>query len=115
MVINASPDGYNINKNAGSTHPEQLQAMGVMAHAADARAGGAVPVLAEHVFDLVFLAVGQLEAAARELRERCDLGRGARGVAPRGRGRGGDQRVAGRLQHQQERRIHPPRGRARRT
>ena len=26
-VINASPDGYNINKNAGSTHPEQLQAM----------------------------------------------------------------------------------------
>ena len=27
LVINASPDGYNINKNAGSTHPEQLQAM----------------------------------------------------------------------------------------
>lgn len=27
VVINASPDGYNINKNAGSTHPEQLQAM----------------------------------------------------------------------------------------
>ena len=27
IVINASPDGYNINKNAGSTHPEQLQAM----------------------------------------------------------------------------------------
>ena len=26
-VINASPDGYNINKNADSTHPEQLQAM----------------------------------------------------------------------------------------
>ncbi len=26
IVINASPDGYNINKNAGSTHPEQLQA-----------------------------------------------------------------------------------------
>lgn len=27
VVINASPDGYNINKNAGSTHPEQLQAI----------------------------------------------------------------------------------------
>ena len=27
VVINASPDGYNINRNAGSTHPEQLQAM----------------------------------------------------------------------------------------
>lgn len=27
MVINASPDGYNINQKAGSTHPEQLQAM----------------------------------------------------------------------------------------
>ncbi|WP_297316288.1 phosphoglucosamine mutase [Bifidobacterium indicum] len=27
VVINASPDGYNINKHAGSTHPEQLQAM----------------------------------------------------------------------------------------
>ncbi|MEK0306969.1 phosphoglucosamine mutase [Bifidobacterium favimelis] len=27
VVINASPDGYNINKKAGSTHPEQLQAM----------------------------------------------------------------------------------------
>ena len=27
IVINASPDGYNINKNAGSTNPEQLQAM----------------------------------------------------------------------------------------
>ena len=27
VVINASPDGYNINKHAGSTHPDQLQAM----------------------------------------------------------------------------------------
>ena len=27
IVINASPDGYNINKNAGSTHPESMQAM----------------------------------------------------------------------------------------
>ncbi|MCO6559301.1 MAG: phosphoglucosamine mutase [Bifidobacterium sp.] len=27
LVINASPDGYNINQKAGSTHPEQLQAM----------------------------------------------------------------------------------------
>lgn len=27
VVINASPDGYNINDHAGSTHPEQLQAM----------------------------------------------------------------------------------------
>ena len=27
LLINASPDGYNINKNAGSTHPEQLQAV----------------------------------------------------------------------------------------
>ncbi|MBQ1282322.1 MAG: phosphoglucosamine mutase [Bifidobacteriaceae bacterium] len=26
-VINAYPDGYNINKEAGSTHPERLQAM----------------------------------------------------------------------------------------
>ncbi len=34
IVINASPDGYNINKNAGSTHPEQLQAM-VVASGAD--------------------------------------------------------------------------------
>ena len=34
IVINASPDGYNINKNAGSTHPEQLQAM-VKASGAD--------------------------------------------------------------------------------
>ena len=30
IVINASPDGYNINKNAGSTHPEQLQADGTL-------------------------------------------------------------------------------------
>ena len=27
VVINASPGGYNINGHAGSTHPEQLQAM----------------------------------------------------------------------------------------
>lgn len=27
VVINASPDGYNINDHAGSTHPEHLQAM----------------------------------------------------------------------------------------
>ena len=27
VVINASPAGYNINDHAGSTHPEQLQAM----------------------------------------------------------------------------------------
>jgi len=27
VVMNASPDGYNINKKAGSTHPEQLQAV----------------------------------------------------------------------------------------
>lgn len=27
VVINASPDGYNINDHAGSMHPEQLQAM----------------------------------------------------------------------------------------
>ena len=27
VVINASPDGYNINAHAGSTHPEQLEAM----------------------------------------------------------------------------------------
>jgi phosphoglucosamine mutase len=27
IVINASPDGYNINDNSGSTHPEQLQAI----------------------------------------------------------------------------------------
>ena len=27
VVINASPDGYNINDHARSTHPEQLQAM----------------------------------------------------------------------------------------
>lgn len=34
VVVNASPDGCNINKNAGSTHPEQLQAM-VKASGAD--------------------------------------------------------------------------------
>lgn len=34
VVINASPDGYNINNHAGSTHPEQLQAM-VKASGAD--------------------------------------------------------------------------------
>ena len=33
IVINASPDGYNINENAGSMHPEQLQAMVVAAKA----------------------------------------------------------------------------------
>jgi phosphoglucosamine mutase len=27
IVINASPDGYNINDDSGSTHPEQLQAI----------------------------------------------------------------------------------------
>ncbi|MCL1900700.1 MAG: phosphoglucosamine mutase, partial [Promicromonosporaceae bacterium] len=27
VVMNASPDGYNINERAGSTHPEQLQAV----------------------------------------------------------------------------------------
>ncbi|WP_216381329.1 phosphoglucosamine mutase [Arcanobacterium phocae] len=32
-VINASPDGKNINRNAGSTHPEQLQAMVVASEA----------------------------------------------------------------------------------
>lgn len=33
VVINASPDGYNINDHAGSMHPEQLQAMVVAAKA----------------------------------------------------------------------------------
>ena len=36
VVINASPDGYNINDHAGSTHPEQLQAM---VKASDAQMG----------------------------------------------------------------------------
>ena len=34
VVINASPDGRNINEACGSTHPEQLQAAVVAAHAA---------------------------------------------------------------------------------
>ncbi len=33
IVINASPDGRNINLNCGSTHPEQLQSMVVAAQA----------------------------------------------------------------------------------
>lgn len=33
VVINASPDGININEQAGSTHPEQLQAVTVAAGA----------------------------------------------------------------------------------
>ncbi|MEL7975550.1 phosphoglucosamine mutase [Isoptericola sp. F-RaC21] len=33
VVINASPDGRNINEKAGSTHPEQLQAVVVAAEA----------------------------------------------------------------------------------
>lgn len=33
VVINASPDGYNINDHAGSMHPEQLQAMVTAANA----------------------------------------------------------------------------------
>lgn len=33
VVINASPDGLNINDACGSTHPEQLQAAVVAAHA----------------------------------------------------------------------------------
>jgi phosphoglucosamine mutase len=33
VVINASPDGRNINEQCGSTHPEQLQAAVVAAHA----------------------------------------------------------------------------------
>ncbi len=33
IVINASPDGYNINDHAGSMHPEQLQAMVTAAQA----------------------------------------------------------------------------------
>ncbi len=33
VVINASPDGRNINDNCGSTHPEQLQAATVASHA----------------------------------------------------------------------------------
>lgn len=33
VVINASPDGRNINEEAGSTHPEPLQAAVVAAHA----------------------------------------------------------------------------------
>lgn len=33
VVINASPDGRNINDKCGSTHPEQLQAMTVSAQA----------------------------------------------------------------------------------
>ena len=33
VVFNASPDGRNINKKAGSTHPEQLQAVTVAAEA----------------------------------------------------------------------------------
>ncbi|MDD7384461.1 MAG: phosphoglucosamine mutase [Actinomycetaceae bacterium] len=32
-VINASPDGYNINLNAGSTHPERFQAFVKASHA----------------------------------------------------------------------------------
>ncbi|MGC5627343.1 phosphoglucosamine mutase [Georgenia sp. Z1344] len=34
VVLNASPDGYNINDACGSTHPEQLQAVTVAAGAA---------------------------------------------------------------------------------
>lgn len=34
VMINAEPDGLNINRNAGSTHPESLQAA-VVAHRAD--------------------------------------------------------------------------------
>ncbi|WP_447925607.1 phosphoglucosamine mutase [Georgenia muralis] len=34
VVVNASPDGRNINRNCGSTHPEQLQAVTVAAQAA---------------------------------------------------------------------------------
>lgn len=34
IVINASPDGFNINEDCGSTHPKQLQAM-VVASGAD--------------------------------------------------------------------------------
>lgn len=34
VVINASPDGYNINDACGSTHPEQLQAVTVASGAA---------------------------------------------------------------------------------
>ncbi|UNX54327.1 phosphoglucosamine mutase [Georgenia sp. TF02-10] len=34
VVVNASPDGRNINDNCGSTHPEQLQAVTVAAEAA---------------------------------------------------------------------------------
>lgn len=33
VVINAAPDGKNINDNCGSTHPEQLQALTVATHA----------------------------------------------------------------------------------
>jgi phosphoglucosamine mutase len=33
IVINASPDGRNINENCGSTHPEQLQAVTVASEA----------------------------------------------------------------------------------
>lgn len=33
IVINASPDGLNINRDCGSTHPEQLQKYVVSAHA----------------------------------------------------------------------------------
>lgn len=33
VVINASPDGRNINDNCGSTHPEQLQAVTVASNA----------------------------------------------------------------------------------
>ncbi|MFD1506593.1 phosphoglucosamine mutase [Georgenia yuyongxinii] len=34
VVVNASPDGRNINKDCGSTHPEQLQAVTVASGAA---------------------------------------------------------------------------------
>ncbi|TRW45541.1 phosphoglucosamine mutase [Georgenia yuyongxinii] len=34
VVVNASPDGSNINKDCGSTHPEQLQAVTVASGAA---------------------------------------------------------------------------------
>ncbi|MFH5822108.1 phosphoglucosamine mutase [Georgenia sp. AZ-5] len=34
VVLNASPDGRNINKDCGSTHPEQLQAVTVASQAA---------------------------------------------------------------------------------
>ncbi len=89
-VINADPDGYNINTDAGSTHIEGLQKF-----------------VLENALDVGFAYDGDADRRQRLIVEHCQ-----ERVRRLGRQDLCHQRRSRRLQHQYRRRLHPHRGAA---